>query len=89
MSCFDGFIKEIPNVSVDSFVSYNLMSTTYFLSHAHTGKYYPTTPSDVYYNSFNNNWVICERMQLNLQLILHTYMLNKPSYVNTFKLMLL
>jgi hypothetical protein len=37
MSCFGGRVKELKNVSVDCFENRNIYSTTYFLSHCHTG----------------------------------------------------
>ncbi|PSN56700.1 hypothetical protein C0J52_00035 [Blattella germanica] len=35
MSCFEGRLKELKNVSIDCFENKNLYSTTYFLSHCH------------------------------------------------------
>ena len=40
MSCFEGRIKEMKNVSIDCFENSNIYSTAYFLSHCHTGMYY-------------------------------------------------
>jgi len=40
MSCFEGRIKELKNVSIDCFENSNIYSTAYFLSHCHTGMYY-------------------------------------------------
>jgi len=36
MSCFEGRIKELKNVSIDCFENSNIYSTAYFLSHCHT-----------------------------------------------------
>lgn len=35
MSTFDGFIPEIPGISVDKFLPQNLESSLFFLSHCH------------------------------------------------------
>jgi hypothetical protein len=40
MSCFQGRVEELKNVSVDCFENSNIYSTTFFLSHCHTGIYY-------------------------------------------------
>jgi hypothetical protein len=37
MSCFEGRVKELKNVSIDCFDNSNIYSTTFFLSHCHTG----------------------------------------------------
>jgi len=39
MSCFEGRIKELKNVSIDCFENSNIYSTAYFLSHCHSGMY--------------------------------------------------
>lgn len=39
MSCFEGRVKELKNVSIDCFENSNIYSTTYFLSHCHAGIY--------------------------------------------------
>jgi len=36
MSCFEGRVKELKNVSIDCFENGNIYSTAYFLSHCHT-----------------------------------------------------
>lgn len=43
MSCFEGRVEELRNVSVDCFADNNIYSTTFFLTHCHTGIYYRNT----------------------------------------------